>query len=61
MKNFMEWTKKPITWGGYLKFAGVMALISALISGVTYVVYFWEEVTSFFTDKFNNVKNLIKR
>lgn len=61
MKNFMEWTKKPITWGGYLKFAGVMALISALISGVTYVVYFWEEVTTFFTNKFDKVKNLIKR
>jgi len=61
MKKFTEWTKKPITWGGYFKFAGVMTLISVLITGATYVFYFWDEVSTFFTNKFEQVKNLVKR
>lgn len=31
MKKFKNWTKKPITWGGYLKLCGVSTLISVVM------------------------------
>lgn len=27
-----KWTEKPITWGGYLKLAGVCSIISLMMS-----------------------------
>ena len=61
MKKFMEWTKKPITWGGYFKFAGIMTLIGVLITGATYVVIFWDNILEFCDDKLDKIKNLRKR
>ena len=31
MKKFKNWTKKPITWGGYLKLCGVSTVISLVM------------------------------
>lgn len=28
----VKWTDKPMTWGGYFKFAGISAVISVLLT-----------------------------
>lgn len=43
LKKINEWSKKPITWGGYMKLCGVACLISAIFySGVVVYTYFDE-------------------
>lgn len=27
----VKWTQKPMTWGGYFKFAGISALVSLVL------------------------------
>ena len=56
MKKFMEWTKKPITWGSCFKIAGICTAISVLITGITYVVIFWDKVLEFFDRDFRNTE-----
>ena len=37
MKKFKNWTKKPITWGGYLKLCGVSTAVAVLMCTPVYV------------------------
>lgn len=48
----MKWTKKPITWGGYLKLCGITTLISMVITGISVVRIYWDEISGFFERKF---------
>lgn len=36
----VKWTQKPMTWGGYFKFAGISAVISLLISFASLIPMF---------------------
>lgn len=36
----VKWTQKPMTWGGYFKFAGISAVISLLISCASLIPMF---------------------
>lgn len=38
MKKLMRWTKKPMTWGGYTKFAVICSAIGSILIFVTYIV-----------------------
>lgn len=49
MKKFFN---KPMTWGGYFKFAGVMSLISILIMAVSYAALFWGQIEEWFVKTF---------
>lgn len=35
----VKWTQKPMTWGGYFKFAGISAVVSILITVVSMIPY----------------------
>lgn len=50
----MKWTKKPVTWGGYAKFATICVVISGIITFVSWVVT-WEPAW------FTKTKKFIKR
>ena len=47
-----NWTKKTMTWGGYMKFSGICTLIGVLITAGTWVYYFWDDISEFVTSKF---------
>lgn len=47
LTKLMNWTKKPITWGGYLKFSGICAAISVVTTALTWVYIFRDEVAEF--------------
>ena len=48
LTRFKDWTKKPITWGGYLKFGGICMAISLAFTAVSYVIIFWSEISDWF-------------
>lgn len=35
-----KWTEKPITWGGYLKLAGVCSIISLMMTACYWIAVF---------------------
>ncbi len=58
MKRNFEWMDKPVTWGGYLKLAGICTAIGTAIGAVYCVVLmepaWWKATKSF-------VKRLFRR
>lgn len=36
----VKWTQKPMTWGGYFKFAGISALISLVLGFLSLIPMF---------------------
>ena len=44
MNKFLEWTKKPITWGAYLKLSGVCGVLGALLYTISYVLIFRRDI-----------------
>ena len=55
LTKFIEWTRKPITWGGYLKLCGVGMLISVLTSLVWTIVIYWDGIS----EKIDGLKDRI--
>lgn len=47
LKKIMNGMNKPITWGGYFKFAGICTAISLVITAIEITVIFWDEVSRF--------------
>ena len=43
-KKINEWSKKPITWGGYMKLCGVSCLISIIFYGGVMVYTYFDEL-----------------
>lgn len=43
-KRINEWSKKPITWGGYAKLCGICWLISVLFYGGIIVYSYFDEL-----------------
>ncbi|MDD3204213.1 MAG: hypothetical protein PHS74_00540 [Lachnospiraceae bacterium] len=56
MKKILGWTKKPVTWGGYLKLCGISAIISMVITAGCYVYIFWDNISGFVSEKINKRK-----
>lgn len=40
MKKIKEWWNKPITWGGYMKFAGWSTLVSLILTIISWLIIF---------------------
>ena len=40
MKKFKNWTKKPMTWGGYFKLCGASVAVSVLMCLPAYVTMY---------------------
>ena len=55
MKKFMD---KPITWGGYLKLAGIGMVISLIISAIS---WFWVIHPRWYSDFIDNIKRRKER
>ena len=55
MKKFMD---KPITWGGYLKLAGIGTVISLIISAIS---WFWVSRPRWWSDFIDNIKRRKER
>lgn len=51
MNRHFSWMEKSVTWGGYLKLAGICTAIGAVISGISCVVLmdpaWWQATKSF--------------
>lgn len=61
MKGKYNWISKPITWGSYLKFAGICSAISMAIAAVEIVWIWWDEITDWLDRKLSRVKAFFKR
>lgn len=57
MKKKLEWTKKPITWGGYFKLTAIASLLSVMITIGWCIYYFKDEVCDYFKEKFKKDKS----
>lgn len=44
MKKWNEIKDRPMTWGSYLKFGGIAAAVSVLISAAAYVCIFMDDI-----------------
>ena len=52
-QKFNELLDKPWTTRGYLKFAGIVYVISIVFAGGWYLRCYWDEVKDWFKKKFN--------
>lgn len=56
--SFLNWTKKPVTWGACLKLCGVCLLLSAV---VTNICVFWSRIESLGEKTVGKVKSVLRK
>lgn len=61
LAKFVEWTRKPITWGGYLKLCGIGMLLSILTSLAWTVWLYWERISDSIEEIKSKIQNLVTR